>query len=262
MAAGLLASTAIVPGAWAQAARAPSASAQTAQTAGAQAAAAPQAAGSSASQALSPAEQALRVRAEQFWSLWTAGQRVKALDLVAPDSRDMYLGQPLPPVTAFQFDKILKQDKPDVAVVYVSTEHPSPTPQFPGPIHSVSATVWKQIGGEWFLTMRDEAVIPTPYGPMKLNADHGAALENSQQLQKTIDQKSRQIDMKKIQEYIKIHDRIVSTAPGVTVKFAGDDQSQNPKDTKAQTPQTNGKKPAGNACPPAAGDKTSACPPH
>jgi len=251
-----MASAVSLSSAWAQAAGAPTGRPA---VAGQAAAAVPkeQSSGGPAS----ATDQELRARAEQFWSLWAAGERMKALELVAPDSQDIFLGQPPPIVTSFRFDKILKQASPALAVVYVATERPSPGPKFPGPLQSISATIWKQIGGQWFLTMKDEAVIPGPFGPQRWNPSQADANAKKAEVQKFIEQKKQQIDMKAVEEYLKTHDRIVSAGPGVKVVIQGDDQAKNPKDKEVKTPQSKEKKPGDDTCQPAKDQKGPPCPP-
>jgi|SRR5580658_348162 hypothetical protein len=110
---------------------------------------------------------ALRARITQFYQLEVEGKFYQALQLVAEDTKDRFVGSSKPASRGFQIQSIKYSDDFTKAEVVVLVDRMLPLEGFMGhPLPTKTPSRWKLENGQWCYYMDSKKDFPmTPFGP-------------------------------------------------------------------------------------------------
>ncbi len=111
---------------------------------------------------------ALRARASQFLQLETEGKYNQALQLIAEDTKDLYVGSSKPSIYSFEIKSIQYSDSFTKALVMSSVHRMMPIEGFMGhPVPMKMPTRWKIENGLWCYYVDPKLDMPSsPFGPI------------------------------------------------------------------------------------------------
>ncbi|HVN05680.1 MAG TPA: hypothetical protein VMT86_14760 [Bryobacteraceae bacterium] len=111
---------------------------------------------------------ALRARVTQFYQLEVEGKFSKALDLVAEDTKDLFVGSSKPTYRSFEIRNIEYYDDNTKASVMLVVTRLLPIEGFMGhPLPTKTNSRWKLENGQWCYFVDPEKDLPaTPFGRM------------------------------------------------------------------------------------------------
>lgn len=110
------------------------------------------------------AEEKLRARVIQFYSLYQQAKFRQAEALVAEESRDLYYAMQKAPIRSFQLEQITWDDDYKTATVLVACLSATPRTAAEGIWVPVNSR-WRLDNGEWYMVIKPRTT--TPFGPMK-----------------------------------------------------------------------------------------------
>lgn len=127
----------------------------------------PPAASEKASQAPPEVDAALRARVNQFYRLETEGKFNQALQLVAEDTKDLFVGSSKPAYQSFEIQGIDYSDNFTKAAVMTMVLRLLPIQGFMGhPLPTKTTSRWKLENGQWGYYVDPQKDLPaTPFGP-------------------------------------------------------------------------------------------------
>ena len=113
---------------------------------------------------------ALRARISQFYQLEVAGKFNQALQLVAEDTKDLFVGSSKPTYQTFEIQLIRYSDDFTKAQVVVLVTRLLPIQGFMGhPIPTRLPSRWKLENGQWCFYADPQKDLPaTPFGPLPI----------------------------------------------------------------------------------------------
>jgi hypothetical protein len=111
---------------------------------------------------------ALRVRVNQFYQLEVEGKFNQALQLVAEDTKDLFVGMTKPTYHSFEFQSVRYSDDFTKAEVIVLVRRLLPIQGFMGhPVPTRIPSRWKLENGQWCFYVDPQKDLPTtPFGPL------------------------------------------------------------------------------------------------
>lgn len=111
---------------------------------------------------------ALRARVTQFYQLEVEGKFYQALQLVADDTKDMFVGTSKPTYRGFELSTIRYSGDFTKAEVVVLVDRLLPVPQLVGhPVLTKMPSRWKLENGQWCYYVDPKLDLPaSPFGPL------------------------------------------------------------------------------------------------
>ncbi len=111
---------------------------------------------------------ALRARINQFYQFEVEGKFAKALQLVADDTKDLFVGSSKPTYQSFEIHSIRYSDDFTKAEVMLMVIRLLPIEGFMGhPVPTKMTSRWKLENGEWCYYVDPQKDLPmTPFGPL------------------------------------------------------------------------------------------------
>lgn len=134
----------------------------------------------------------LKERATQFYQDLLKNDRVSALELVAPDSKNQFLNNKYPGLVDFRIVGVELAPSGDRATVHVVRV--VKLPNFGQPLDLDINDTWLRSSEQWYLTLPPPGELDTPFGKMKFNADAKQSNADVEAMRQKIQERYKNVD--------------------------------------------------------------------
>jgi len=134
----------------------------------------------------------LKDRVHQFYQDILKNDRVAALDLVAPESKNQFLNNHYDGLADFRIVAVELAKNGNEATVQV--ERLMRVPNFPQSLPITAKDTWHLANGQWYFVLPPVGEIDTPFGKMKTDPTGKSNNAASQELQQNIQRAYKNVD--------------------------------------------------------------------
>ena len=190
----------------------------------------------------------LKDRAHQFYQDILKGDRVAALELVAPESKNRFLNSSYDGLTDFQIASVELAKSGDLATVRVNRI--VRVPNFQQPLQLNVIETWRLSNGQWYYTLPPPGEFDSPFGKIKLDPNSTPSAAEAQEMLQRVEKAYKNVDA---DEYIQALQKVApasgteskkSDKPSETVGAAAKpDDKQTTKPAPSTPPQGDTSKP-------------------
>jgi len=184
-----------------------------------------------------PQDAQLRDRVKLFYQDLLKGDRLAALELVSPDSKNQFLNNRYPGLTDYQVVGIEVEQSGEKATARVIRV--TRIPNVGQPLDLEVIDTWQRSNGQWYLVLPPPGELNTPFGKIKLGIDKDSSKANNPEaeaMRQKIQERYKNVDP---DQYIRALQKVAIDP--TTVRAKPDDKQQPqpaPTTTQNDKPKT------------------------
>ena len=181
-----------------------------------------------------PEDAQLKDRVKLFYQDLLKGDRLAALELVSPESKNQFLKNRFAGLTDYQVVGIevdQSGEKATARVIRVTR-----IPNVGQPLDLEVIDTWQRSNGQWYLVLPPPGEVDTPFGKMKLGTDGTQSNAEANAMKQKIEQRYKNVDP---DQYIRALQKVAIDP--TTVRAKPDDKQQSqpaPTTTQNDKPRT------------------------